>query len=437
MARRLRSFTYQVTKLTAGSLAPVTDGWVYMLRAGAIPAETKVIPGGGGTLAVRDCGHLRASDVVQVGIDETRKGTISAVDHVNNVLTFSGATASLTFNTDDDSTRVVLDRTVVASRLYAFQDPSGTTVRTGYDRGTVGAGFLATPSDGSVWAFVEPDDFDVYVLAPGLATEIEASRQRSTSQRELHITEFEVTGGAADESAAVQRAVDYCGPRNIALVIPGMTVRVDAGIVIPASGLRMYGTDRVRSKLKTTVATNLVTAHASASVMDISNMTLEGALSAKGLVTPTGVNVLISLKNMYFLSFTTCVEINCQNAAVDDLYLTAFTDVGLDLRNNYARVSRLRALLTGHGVRIANNGSGNVLLGCVCGASSASTDGFHIEAGCDRNYLIGCTGIGSRYGVNIAGATADANQIIGGSFIGNVTGSINDLGTGTIILAET
>lgn len=90
----------------------------------------------------------------------------------------------------------------------------------------------------------------------------------------------------------------------------------------------------------------------------------------------------------------------------------------------------------GKGIELVSNTSDIEMFGAVIGGSGS--DGIKLTATSDTNQIIGISFKNNGgYGVNIAASTCDNNVIVGNSFVGNTSGTINDSGVGTKVKANT
>jgi len=89
----------------------------------------------------------------------------------------------------------------------------------------------------------------------------------------------------------------------------------------------------------------------------------------------------------------------------------------------------------GNGVEFISSNNDNQLTDIVLDGNAS--DGIKLTATSDRNQFVAVSSINNGgWGINIAAATCDANVINAPSYSGNSSGTLNDLGTGTVILPQ-
>ena len=86
---------------------------------------------------------------------------------------------------------------------------------------------------------------------------------------------------------------------------------------------------------------------------------------------------------------------------------------------------------TQHGLYVSP-GADNVISGCMF--QGYTNDGVRLTGNADNTVVANCRCVGNGgYGINIATSDCDKNLIHGNICLGNTTGAINNLGTGTVL----
>lgn len=131
--------------------------------------------------------------------------------------------------------------------------------------------------------------------------------------------------------------------------------------------------------------------------------------------------------NAMTLSSCTNFSINAcffLNATGDGINLTSCDNIGIFGTNCEQNGGQGIELVSG------NTNINMTAMGCFGNAS----DGIKLTATDDRNIITGCfLEDNGGYGINIAASTCDNNVILNNVYSSNVSGDLNDLGTGTII----
>jgi hypothetical protein len=152
--------------------------------------------------------------------------------------------------------------------------------------------------------------------------------------------------------------------------------------------------------------------------LDADNTHFFSVKSSGVVITSAGAG--FDFKNCTSTSINSCFAMTC---ATDGFRFTTCKDVNIAATNSLKNGSQGFELVSGNNFLVFNG----------CGGSANTSDGFKLTASSDNCSLTGlvCRDNGG-YGVNIAASTCDNNQISSINYSGNVSGTFNDQGTGTI-----
>jgi hypothetical protein len=128
---------------------------------------------------------------------------------------------------------------------------------------------------------------------------------------------------------------------------------------------------------------------------------------------------------------------NCGNATFFDSLCKDNTTDGLSV-TSCSDIAFISVGFEGNGSQGIEFVSGNVDCQLTnVNAENNTSDGIKLTATTDRVQIIGCSVTDNGgYGINIAAATCDNNVIVAPAYDNNSSGTYQDLGTGTIIIAQ-
>jgi len=165
---------------------------------------------------------------------------------------------------------------------------------------------------------------------------------------------------------------------------------------------------------------NVVSVSSTSNGCDMTNV---GLGTVKGLSTPGNGGVGVAMSNVKSCSFTACASesnssVGVQLTSCDTVYLNFIANgnsIGIECVSGNKEIDMMN-----------------------CHVQDNTSDGIKLTASSDFCKVIGGHfDTNGGYGVNVAAVADDKNVVTGNSFNANVSGTVNDAGTGSVVASNT